>query len=45
MSYLVQFGFFVGKYNLVTHTTTPLGVVLIHKHKSIAIRNEPPRLP
>jgi hypothetical protein len=45
MSYLVQFGVFVGKNILATRTVAPLVVVVIHKHKSIAIRNKSPRLP
>jgi hypothetical protein len=41
MSYLVQFGILVGK----DRVAISLGVVIIHKHKSITISNEPPRLP
>jgi hypothetical protein len=45
MSYLVQFGIFVGKDILTTCTMASLVVVVIHKHKSMAIRKEPPLLP
>jgi len=40
MSHLVQFGVFVGE----NRWAISLGVVVIHKHKSITIRNETPRL-
>jgi hypothetical protein len=45
MSYLVQFGVFVGKNIFSTCTMAPLVVVVIHKRKSITIRKETPRLP
>jgi hypothetical protein len=45
MPYLVEFGFSVGKDIGATHTLAPLGVVVIHKHKSITMRNETPRFP
>jgi len=41
--YLVEFGFLVGKD--IGATNFPLGVVVIHKHKSITTRKETPRLP
>jgi hypothetical protein len=41
MPYLVQFGFLVGK----ERVAISLGVVVIHKHKSITMRNETPLLP
>jgi hypothetical protein len=45
MPYLVEFGFFVGKDIGATSTMAPLVVVVIHKHKSITMRNETPRFP
>jgi len=45
MSYLVQFGCFVCKNVVATCIVALLVVVVIHKHKSITIRNETPRLP
>jgi hypothetical protein len=42
MSYLVQFGVFVGKNR---RDAIPLGGVAIHKHKSITTGNETPRFP
>ena len=41
MPYLVQFGIFVGK----NRVAVSLGVVVIHKHKSITAGNETPLLP
>jgi len=43
MPYLVQFRIFVRKDGGATCTMAPLVVVVIHKHKSITIRNETPR--
>jgi hypothetical protein len=45
MSYLIQFGLLVGKNIGATCTMAPLIVVVIHKHKSMAISNKTPRLP
>jgi len=41
MPYLVQFGIFVGK----NRVALSLGVMAIHKHKSVTTGNETPRLP
>jgi hypothetical protein len=41
MPYLVQFGFLVGK----ERVAISLGVVVIHKHKSITFRKEIPLFP
>jgi hypothetical protein len=41
MPYLVEFGFLVGK----EREAISLGVVVIHKHKNITMRNETPRFP
>jgi hypothetical protein len=43
MPYLVQFGLFVRKDRGAACTMAPLVVVVIHKHKSVTMRNETPR--
>ena len=44
LPYLVQFGSFVSKDIGAACTMAPLVVVVIHKYKSVTIRNETPRL-